>query len=492
MAEYPPPTEDLPIFDNSVFVSLDTPVTIGYANNHYLRFPTAQGTENLAAINVNGTAIFNNQVQVIDNTGSQQDTEMVVFGNVATTGKLGIVMNPQPANYNPIVRGDDTIMSFGQNNGSIANFCIAPWSTTACGLRATKTNLLLGAGGTTTPGNPINPTQNMFFDGSNNRIIITSNDLRVDGNLTMINTSAIQRQITASYLNITDITANLAGLQLYQNVQTTIFDNNATTGGDFVFACNDGSGVQQTPLQIGFSSVQSNKNLLINGLGNYLQFPDGTQQTTAFTSSSQKTYTTQYTSSTSIVLPVNCIGFQCRLIGTGGSAGPSASSNPQPGGVYSSGGSGGGGATIWCNGIIPLLEGTTLNLTVGPGIITGINSPSVGVIATASSGGDGGGASPGVAGVAGAGATIASNFGNTSVASWNSQGGVAGSPGIANAPFQSPAGIPTTAGYPIFQSFSDTTRGSGQRYSGIGAGINFPTTATPYIGGIIYITFYLK
>ena len=64
MAEYTRPLEDLPIFDNLVFLSNDTPVTIGYANSHYLRFPNAQGTENLQAINVSGAADFNNSVNI--------------------------------------------------------------------------------------------------------------------------------------------------------------------------------------------------------------------------------------------------------------------------------------------------------------------------------------------------------------------------------------------------------------------------------------------
>jgi hypothetical protein len=64
MANYTPPSENLPIFDNSVFISNDTPVTIEYANKNYLRFPNAQGTENLQTINVNGTANFNGDINV--------------------------------------------------------------------------------------------------------------------------------------------------------------------------------------------------------------------------------------------------------------------------------------------------------------------------------------------------------------------------------------------------------------------------------------------
>lgn len=45
MASYLPPTEELPIFDNSVFQSNDENITFAQATTEFLRFPTAQGTE---------------------------------------------------------------------------------------------------------------------------------------------------------------------------------------------------------------------------------------------------------------------------------------------------------------------------------------------------------------------------------------------------------------------------------------------------------------
>lgn len=45
MASYLPPTEELPIFDNSVFQSNDENITFSQATTEFLRFPTAQGTE---------------------------------------------------------------------------------------------------------------------------------------------------------------------------------------------------------------------------------------------------------------------------------------------------------------------------------------------------------------------------------------------------------------------------------------------------------------
>ena len=58
MTDYNPPTENLPIFDSSVFLIGDNPLTQNQADKRYLRYPNAQGTENLQAINVNGNATF--------------------------------------------------------------------------------------------------------------------------------------------------------------------------------------------------------------------------------------------------------------------------------------------------------------------------------------------------------------------------------------------------------------------------------------------------
>jgi len=59
MSFYEAPTENLAIFDPLVFVSNDTPLTIATGSKYFLRFPYAQNTENLQAINVNGVATFN-------------------------------------------------------------------------------------------------------------------------------------------------------------------------------------------------------------------------------------------------------------------------------------------------------------------------------------------------------------------------------------------------------------------------------------------------
>ena len=57
MATYDPPTEDLPIFDTSVFTSLTDGLTAAEADARYLRFPVSQGSETISGdLNVSGTS----------------------------------------------------------------------------------------------------------------------------------------------------------------------------------------------------------------------------------------------------------------------------------------------------------------------------------------------------------------------------------------------------------------------------------------------------
>ena len=59
MTSYGPPSDDVAIFDTIYFKSGEEFLTQNQADKRYLRFPNAQGTENLQEINVNGNATFN-------------------------------------------------------------------------------------------------------------------------------------------------------------------------------------------------------------------------------------------------------------------------------------------------------------------------------------------------------------------------------------------------------------------------------------------------
>ena len=76
---YDPPLENLAIFDPSVFLYGDAPLTQQYALNNFLRFPTAQGTENFGDLNSSGTANLYNAN--IDNQVSFTSTANLLTAN---------------------------------------------------------------------------------------------------------------------------------------------------------------------------------------------------------------------------------------------------------------------------------------------------------------------------------------------------------------------------------------------------------------------------
>ena len=202
----------------------------------------------------------------------------------------------------------------------------------------------------------------------------------------------------------------------------------------------------------------------------------------------QKTYTTQYTSTQSVTLPTNCIGISVRCIGQGGNAGAPDDGN---GGNWGAGGSGGGGGTCFNQGIIPLYAGTIIQLNFSGYTEIVLTSFSNAILCRASAGGNGGNASGSTGGSAGVGGG-ASNL-NTAYADWSTKNGSNGIAGGSNLSYQNYSQIPATAGSPVGISFSDTGFGCGQRWNGNAGSINAPTQgAIPKPTGVCYITYYLK
>lgn len=85
MTDYTPPTEELPIFDKLVFSSGDEALTYNKAKKLFLRYPNAQGTENLQAINVNGIATFNNDIIANDKATFNSNITANLGADVYTT-----------------------------------------------------------------------------------------------------------------------------------------------------------------------------------------------------------------------------------------------------------------------------------------------------------------------------------------------------------------------------------------------------------------------
>jgi hypothetical protein len=99
MATYEPPIENLPIFDPSVFIVENVPLTYNEALGSFLAFPVAQGTEDLSIINVNGLATFN---------ANETHNQIATFNNQ-------IIIN-DVSNINTNLNGENIIVNDISNN----------------------------------------------------------------------------------------------------------------------------------------------------------------------------------------------------------------------------------------------------------------------------------------------------------------------------------------------------------------------------------------
>lgn len=84
--QYPAPREDVPIFDPLLFLEQDLgPLTEAIADTKYLRFPFAQGTENMADMNISGTATF---FDALTHTGANGEN-VTTNQNIIMNGTVG-------------------------------------------------------------------------------------------------------------------------------------------------------------------------------------------------------------------------------------------------------------------------------------------------------------------------------------------------------------------------------------------------------------------
>jgi len=223
--------------------------------------------------------------------------------------------------------------------------------------------------------------------------VTISQTLTISNNLTLNNAVGAKRTITASNYVAKDINngATTNNTTFYQNGTACYIDNNAING-TISFAVDNTSSVQQIPLQVTATSVQTNKNIVM-GSGTNITFPDATIQTTAFTSalaSKVLTYTFT-TNTTNFLIPANVYKIDIKCIGRGGNCGA-------PNGSFY-GGSGAGAQQLMLISS-PIIDGFYLNFTFVATVGTTIGYAQVQdafnstVIMRAYNGGDGGNATP--------------------------------------------------------------------------------------------------
>lgn len=145
MATYNPPTENLAIFDPSVFTTADIPLTSAEADKRYLKFPNAQGTENLATTNINGLLTTNGDVIFASlnppTSNATQPASNDSSTKMPTTAWIqGAISGSSLLPLNNTWTGTNDF----SNNVSIGSAGTSNLSPT---LTTYKTNLILGTGG---------------------------------------------------------------------------------------------------------------------------------------------------------------------------------------------------------------------------------------------------------------------------------------------------------------------------------------------------------
>jgi hypothetical protein len=87
--EYPPPIEDVPIFDPLLFLEADFALTASAGDARYLRFPTAQGKETMQDMDVNGLGTFFNGITMNGAVGDNlTNNQNIIMNGTALTNYI--------------------------------------------------------------------------------------------------------------------------------------------------------------------------------------------------------------------------------------------------------------------------------------------------------------------------------------------------------------------------------------------------------------------
>jgi hypothetical protein len=448
MSEYEPPTENLPIFDPAVFATGDEPLTYNIAVKKFLKYPSAQGTENLQAINVNGISTFN----AAANFNKPIVMSSATVGDREIESSTYTVLNASNTDIGSVSYTSNSILY----NSKTASARHVFNNTTSLGVNLEVMSMTADTGiAMTRPLVMTGTTLNRAITSSSYKMLSGANVL--SGEIAMLGADQIYYQNTVNNGNHSFLTRNSDGTQTTPlkitsagiDVNTIMNINNGSipygligisapneirhqnnvNGGSFGFLTRTSGGSQTTPLKItsdgidvntimninngstpfGFigtsapneiryqnninsgnhsfltrnsggtliTPISINSNgLIMNVSGNYIQFPDGTQQTTAATST--KTYTDYIPAvspnlpSKTVTIPAGCYAIDIMAISGGGNAGTNDGST-------FNGGSGGGGQVVKSNSKIAVSPGQEIIVyfatSVSGNFIRGANAP---------------------------------------------------------------------------------------------------------------------
>lgn len=267
MSSYLPPTEDVPIFDVLNFKRGDVPLTYNEASKYFLRYPNAQGTENLQTTNINGVLSCKNNVDIdgllnVDNNSQFNGRIQQNIGLSNTQYGGGISLSNNTTGYSNSAFGQGTLNAntTGLNNTAIGTSALE-FNTT--GLNNT-------AIGTASLRNLIN-NDGFGCVGVGTSSLLTTTNSR---GCTAIGTGSFNFLVSDSnYCSALGYGADVLDTDNHDYQFLTLIGANTVPLAPNV----------DNQITIGrpVDNVYIGRNLILPTSGGYIQFPDGTQQTTA-------------------------------------------------------------------------------------------------------------------------------------------------------------------------------------------------------------------
>ena len=218
MSIYTPPSDNTPIFDDAFFSTGDLPLTYNQAVKKFLRYPIAQGTENLLNVNISGTTSITGRVsQLLYGSGGTVADQNVQYGD---SGSLSSTLTTGQFN---------TAIGYGTLDAvttASSNTCVGHDAGTA--IIAGGSNTCIGQGA----GKAIISGTNNVCIGVNAGSIVTSTSGSV----------YIGRQVLGNNSNCIVINASASNLQSavasawYINpLRLQSASTNTTTNGNFMY-----------------------------------------------------------------------------------------------------------------------------------------------------------------------------------------------------------------------------------------------------------------
>lgn len=295
MADYTPPSENLPIFDPLLFTQGEDFITQNKADKRYLRYPNAQGTEYFnemyantikatTDLSLNPTGIINCNGKAIDTSGgeirncplvySQNNNNITIEGKgtgdviLKTNNTAGLtVTDTSSINVEyPITMNSDLALRRSVQTSAVnfSNAGVTPFNSTTRSQIFNSGNTLailnLNNGGN---------TQIQVKDsggGDTTPLNLTSTTCNFTRPINMTDATSANRNITGSLVGLTENTGTYNSTLLGQIYQTsaTQYHQNLATSGAINMVVKDSGGTNITPLQLTSSSLNIASNVNVS------------------------------------------------------------------------------------------------------------------------------------------------------------------------------------------------------------------------------------